>query len=103
MGGLVAELRKTDSLRPYPRNPRKISDKAVAKVAASITEYGFRQPIVVDRVGRTCLAIEIAPAYVDIAVKRWQNFTGKQAALEATGEPFDGDHLGERRPSADAR
>ncbi len=33
---------------PYARNARKISDAAVAKVAASIKEFGFRQPIVVD-------------------------------------------------------
>ena len=51
MGGLLVELRKTSTLQPYPRNPRKISDKAVAKVAASIREYGFRQPIVVDKEG----------------------------------------------------
>lgn len=32
---------------PYARNPRKNAD-AVAKVAASIAEFGWRQPIVVD-------------------------------------------------------
>ena len=32
---------------PYARNPRD-NAKAVAKVAASIKEFGFRQPIVVD-------------------------------------------------------
>lgn len=37
-----------DKPLPYARNPRKIADKAVEKVAASIKEYGFRQPIVVD-------------------------------------------------------
>jgi len=29
------------------------------------------------------------PAYVDVAVTRWQNFTGKQAINEATGKTFD--------------
>ena len=33
---------------PYARNPRK-NGPAVAKVAASIREFGFCQPIVVDR------------------------------------------------------
>ena len=37
-----------DQITPYTRNPRK-NDKAIAKVAASIKEFGFRQPIVVDR------------------------------------------------------
>jgi len=34
---------------PYARNARKISDRAVEKVASSIKEFGWRQPIVVDR------------------------------------------------------
>lgn len=34
-------------LIPYARNPRR-NEAAIAKVAASIKEYGFRQPIVVD-------------------------------------------------------
>ena len=36
---------------PYDRNPRKRSKKAVEKVAASIGEFGVRQPIVVDETG----------------------------------------------------
>jgi DNA modification methylase len=36
-----------DRVIPYARNPRK-NESAVAKVAASIREFGFRQPIVVD-------------------------------------------------------
>ena len=34
-------------IRPYASNPR-LNDQAVAAVAASIKEFGFRQPIVVD-------------------------------------------------------
>src|SRR3954468_9741544 len=34
---------------PYARNARKISQAAVDKVAASIKEFGWRQPIVVDK------------------------------------------------------
>jgi hypothetical protein len=32
--------------------------------------------------GRACHAIELSPAYVDVAVQRWQAFTGEQAVLE---------------------
>jgi DNA modification methylase len=35
--------------------------------------------------------MELSPAYCDVIVKRWQQFTGKTATLEATGEPFPGD------------
>ena len=39
-----------DRVIPYARNPRK-NDAAVAAVAASIKEFGWRQPIVVDEDG----------------------------------------------------
>jgi DNA modification methylase len=32
--------------------------------------------------GRACYAIELNPAYVDVAVRRWQNFTGQSAVIE---------------------
>jgi len=42
------ELKPIDSIVPYIRNPRK-NEKAIPKVKASIKEFGFRQPIVVDK------------------------------------------------------
>jgi hypothetical protein len=44
-------MRSTDRVIPYARNPRKISDAAVAAVAGSIKEFGFKSPIVVDKDG----------------------------------------------------
>ncbi|HMP07709.1 MAG TPA: ParB N-terminal domain-containing protein, partial [Lacipirellulaceae bacterium] len=44
------ELRPLSSVTPYDRNPR-LNDDAVAAVAASVREFGFRQPIVVDAEG----------------------------------------------------
>src|SRR5438132_9664016 len=44
------EDRPITSIRPYDKNPR-INDAAVDAVAASIKEFGFRQPIVVDEEG----------------------------------------------------
>jgi hypothetical protein len=41
------ELRDINSIQPYDRNPR-INDNAIDAVAASLREFGFRQPIVVD-------------------------------------------------------
>ena len=38
--------------------------------------------------GRACHAIEISPAYVDVAIKRWQDFTGHKATLEGDGRTF---------------
>ena len=39
--------------------------------------------------GRVCNGIELAPQYVDVIVKRWQEFTGKQAVLECDGHTFE--------------
>jgi DNA modification methylase len=37
--------------------------------------------IACEMTGRVCYAIELNPAYVDIAVKRWEQFTGQKATL----------------------
>ena len=47
--------------------------------------------IAAERSHRDCRMMELDPAYCDVIVKRWQQFTGKTATLEATGEPFPGD------------
>jgi len=44
--------------------------------------------IACEQLGRKCYAIEIEPRYVDVAVKRWQNLTGKEATLEGDGRTF---------------
>jgi ParB-like chromosome segregation protein Spo0J len=44
------EMRPISSIRPYENNPRQ-NDAAVDAVAASLKEFGFRQPIVVDTDG----------------------------------------------------
>jgi len=43
------EIADINSITPYENNPRKLSDKAIETVAMSLKEYGFRQPIVVDK------------------------------------------------------
>lgn len=39
--------------------------------------------------GRCVYAMELNPPYVDVAIKRWQDFTGQKAIHEATGRSFD--------------
>jgi DNA modification methylase len=38
---------------------------------------------------RACLGIELNPAYVDVAVQRWQHLTGEKAILDGEGADFD--------------
>lgn len=43
--------------------------------------------IACEMMARVCLAIEISPAYCDVAIQRWQKFTGKRATLD--GKSFE--------------
>ena len=45
--------------------------------------------IAAERTGRRCLALELDPRYVDVAVQRWQNLTGQAAVLDGDGRSFD--------------
>jgi DNA modification methylase len=39
--------------------------------------------------GRNAYGLELSPSYVDLIIKRWQDFTGKQAVHAETGETFN--------------
>jgi DNA modification methylase len=45
--------------------------------------------VAAEQTGRRCNAIELEPVYVDVAVRRWQSATGKQALLADDGRTFD--------------
>jgi DNA modification methylase len=47
---MKVELWNINDVRPYAKNPRQ-NDQAVEAVATSLREFGFRQPIVVDKQG----------------------------------------------------
>jgi DNA modification methylase len=69
---------------PYPGNPRKIPAKAVDKVAASIAEFGFQQPMVVDEkdvilVGHTRLLAAQKLGLAKVPVKVAAGLTPAQA------------------------
>tara|TARA_R110000772_G_C13240381_1_gene433635 strand:- start:17 stop:1195 length:1179 start_codon:yes stop_codon:yes gene_type:complete len=42
-----------------------------------------------EKKGRKCYGMELDPKYVDVVIKRWQEYTGKEATLEGTGETFN--------------
>ena len=76
--------------------------KPVAMVADAIKDCSRRTSLVLDpfcgsgtiliaaeRTGRKARALEIDPHYVDVAVRRWQAYTGKAALLAETGETFE--------------
>lgn len=87
---------RMDDLRAHP------TVKPVALVADAIKDCTRRGDVVVDtfcgsgttilaaeRVGRRAFGMEIYPAYVDTAIRRWQGSTKKDALLASTGETFE--------------
>jgi DNA modification methylase len=76
--------------------------KPVALVADAMRDCSRRGDVVLDpfmgsgttimaaeRVGRRAYGLEIDPLYVDVAVRRWQAYTKRDALLQSTGQTFD--------------
>jgi site-specific DNA-methyltransferase (adenine-specific) len=59
--------------------------------------------IAAEKNGRVARIMELDPKYCDVIVRRWQDFTGKQATLEATGETFEDVSHGREAPDHAAR
>lgn len=47
------------------------------------------QLIAAEKTGRRCYGLELSPLYCDVIIRRWQDFTGKDATLEGDGRTFD--------------
>jgi DNA modification methylase len=87
---------RMDELASHP------TTKPIAMVVDAIKDCSRRRDIVLDpfmgsgttilaaeRVGRLGFGLEIDPLYVDVAIRRWQTFTKRDAVLASTGQTFD--------------
>ena len=87
---------RLDELRSHP------TVKPVALVADAIKDVTRRRDVVLDtfcgsgttilaaeRVGRHAFALEIDPQFVDVAIRRWQAFTRRDATHVDSGLTFD--------------
>jgi DNA modification methylase len=76
--------------------------KPVALIADAILDCSAPGDIVLDsflgsgstllaaeRVGRVCYGIDIDPLYVDVAIRRWQRYTGDSVVHATSGKSFD--------------
>lgn len=66
-------------------------DKTTRKGAVVLDLFGGSGSTLLgcENTGRQARLMELDPRYADVIVKRWQDFTGKKATLEATGATFD--------------
>ena len=87
--------RRGESLAAHP------TVKPVSLVADAIRDCSKRGDLVLDpfagsgtttlaaeRTGRRAAAVELDPAYVDLAIQRWERLTGDTALLDGDGRPF---------------
>jgi hypothetical protein len=42
-----------------------------------------------EKIGRRCFGLEYEPAFVDVAIRRWQGYASADAILEGDGRTFD--------------
>jgi DNA modification methylase len=99
---------RLDELRMHP------TVKPVAMVADAIRDCSRRGEVVLDafagsgttvvaaeKTGRRAYAMEIEPRFVDTAIRRWQECTGKEASHAETGRSFAA--MEEQRRSGNGR
>jgi DNA modification methylase len=52
--------------------------------------------IAAQKLNRTAHLMELDPKYIDVIIRRWQDYTGLEAKLESTGKSYNDKYLGER-------
>ena len=98
----VGALQKGLDLGMTHIDTAEMYDDAELVVADAIKDCSKRGQIVLDpfcgsgtiliaaeKTGRVARAIELDPAYVDVAVRRWEQYTGKKASLYPMQETFE--------------
>jgi DNA modification methylase len=101
---------RMDELKMHP------TVKPVAMIADAMRDCSRRGSIVLDafagsgttimaaeQIGRRAFCMEIDPRYADVAIRRWQAFTKRDALLESTGQTFDQLAKGKARVPAKSR
>ena len=76
-----------DALIPYARNSRTHSDAQVAQIAASIREFGFTNPVLIDKDGG--IQVDAAPGKDVVVNNGAQSVARKNDAVQVTIHPGD--------------
>jgi len=66
-------------------------DKTTKKGAVVLDLFGGSGSTLIacEKIGRINRSMELDPKYCDVIIKRWQDFTGKQATLESNGKTYN--------------
>ena len=75
--------------KPVEMVGRAIKSSSQAKDVVAVPFSGTGPEFVAaEKLGRKCCGMELEPKYCDVIVKRWQQFTGKEAILESSSKTF---------------
>jgi hypothetical protein len=73
---------------------RQVGQFLRKQLKVGVRKSGGRRPLwkllpaLAEETGRVCIGVEIDPAYVEVAIRRWQKQTGRDAVCAVTGETF---------------
>lgn len=78
------------------------TQKPISIVEKFLNEWGGKSSLIVDiflgsgttllaseKNNKTCYGMELDEKYCDVIINRWQNYTGKKATLELTGQTYE--------------
>ncbi len=92
--GLHASQKPVNLIERMLKNSARAGDIVVDACGGSGSTL-----IAADRLGMCARLMDVAPAYVDVIVQRWQDYTGRKAVHADTGEPFDRDVVTQEAPN----
>jgi DNA modification methylase len=73
------------TMKPVELIEMALEDQSNKKVILDIFGGSGSTMIACEKVGKNARLMELDPKYCDVIVKRWEDFTGKQAILETQG------------------
>ena len=77
------------TMKPVELIEFALQDQPDKKIVLDVFGGSGSTLIACEKTGRECRMMELDSKYVDVIVKRWQDFTGKKATLESNGKTFD--------------
>ena len=77
------------TMKPVELCERAIQNSSVANcIVLDLFGGSGSTMIACEKTNRNCRMMELDPKYCDVIIKRWQDFTGKEAVLESNGKTY---------------
>ena len=90
----ISQVGQQDGIHPTQK-PTEIFERPIAyhtrpgEICLEPFSGSGTQIVAAEKLNRRCRAMELSPPYVDVAIRRWEQATGKQATLDGTSQTFE--------------